>query len=68
MIYLYYQLESPVSETHKKEIKRFKEALNGELNFREITYQDVFESLKKMSKSDHKLFDELESKYFNIVN
>lgn len=65
LIYLYYDFDTSISEIHKKEIERFKNALNGELNFKELTYQELFREIQK-NKSDieEEYLSKLEEKYF----
>ena len=42
LLYLWYDLPSPEASEHRDEIERFAQAVGGEIDFREMTYQDLF--------------------------
>ena len=65
LIYLYYEIDSPNSEIHQDEIERFKKALNEELNFKKLTYQELFEKFQRYgSEIDMDYLNDLEERYF----
>jgi len=68
LIYLYFDLHrsSDIRKKHDEEISRFKNLVNGELQFKAITYQQLFSKLKKnTADSEHtNYFGYLENRYF----
>tara|TARA_R100001143_G_C3361001_1_gene135709 strand:- start:19615 stop:20430 length:816 start_codon:yes stop_codon:yes gene_type:complete len=65
LIYLYYNIDTSVSEIHKTEIERFKNTLKGELNFKALTYQELFQTFEKFnSEIDSDYQNYLKSRYF----
>lgn len=66
LLYLYFNIKgTAISEAHCDDINEFKKALNGKLNFREITYQQLFKSLETNRKDiDEEYLEYLQTRYF----
>lgn len=65
LIYLYYDFDTSISEIHKSEIERFKNALNGELSFNTLSYQELFREILVYSPAiDEGYFKDLKERYF----
>jgi hypothetical protein len=66
LICLWYKIDSLEANEHVREINVFKERITSEFDFRDMTYQDLFEKVKKLSGNNHKKYIEyLEKRYFN---
>ena len=48
LLYLFYDDPGPEGARHREEVSEFTSALAGELRFRALSYQEVFEGLKSM--------------------
>ena len=66
LLYLYYDSrDSELSEIHKNEIRDFRKNIKGELNFRALTYQNLFEETRKYSADlDSEYLEYLGKRYF----
>lgn len=70
LLYIYFDLEnsdSKIGREHRNEVEKFKELMDGELNFRAITYQQMFRYMKQNdSDIDKEYLSYLEERYFSI--
>jgi hypothetical protein len=53
LMYLYYEVPGKHAETHRTEIADFAGRLKPELNFRALTYQDLFSRMRRDLGSEH---------------
>lgn len=70
LLYLYYDLDnaSRIHKEHVKDIERFEEAVKGELNFRVMSYQDLFKAFTESgSNLDFDYLEYLRKRYFRNV-
>ena len=49
---------------HHAEVKTFMQRLNGEIDFREMTYQELFKKMQNSSTVDQKYITYLAERYF----
>lgn len=47
LLYLWYYVPSEEANTHKKEIARFSQIVRDEVDFQNLTYQELFERIKR---------------------
>jgi len=47
LLYLWYEVTSLEAKSHRKELKEFKKHIRDEVAFREMTYQELFEAIRK---------------------
>ena len=64
LYYLYYDWPGNRSEAHKREIDFFDKRVGGEVRFKSLTYQGIFERLKDFGKANSEYLDYLETRYF----
>lgn len=58
-------MSSPEAEEHEKEIKDFKEYIAHEVYFRDMTYQELFENIKKLPDAAESYIYYLAERYFH---
>lgn len=65
LYYIFFDLACPERARHYEEISRFRDRVGRELQFRAITYQELFDRLRRSSDSiDRSYLDYLHSRYF----
>jgi hypothetical protein len=64
LLYLWYEAPSPEAERHRIEIEDFSESIADEIHFRDMTYQKLFESIKKCPDTDGGYIGYLAERYF----
>ena len=64
LLYLWYEVPSQEAERHRIEIEDFSESIADEVHFREMTYQNLFESIKKCRDTDEGYISYLAERYF----
>lgn len=64
LVYLWYELPSSEVETHRQEIKDFKEQVGDDVYFRDMTYQELFNFIKKSLDADKSYISYLAERYF----
>ena len=64
LVYLWYDFPSTEANTHSHEIKVFKERVSGEIDFREMTFQDLFRAVKVIQGIETGYIDYLAERYF----
>ena len=69
LLYLWYEVASPEARSHRKELKEFEKYIGEEVTFREMTYQEFFETIKKSHGVDKGYISCLAERYFpQLVN
>jgi len=63
LLYLWYEVPSKAANTHKKEIRMFGDHVQSEVDFRHMTYQDLFRTVKEISDIDPGYISYLEKRY-----
>lgn len=64
LLYLWYEVPSKAAITHKEEIGVFGDHVQPEVDFRHMTYQDLFKTVKEISGIDSGYISYLEERYF----
>lgn len=64
LLYLWYDYPSDEATTHRQEIAKFVQHLNGEIDFRTMTYQDLFQKMQANPTVDESYMEYLEERYF----
>lgn len=64
LIYLWYEVNSDEALEHKQQIHDFREAIWGEVHFRELTYQQLFAKILTYPNVDSHYFSYLSERYF----
>lgn len=64
LLYLWYEVPSPEAEKHRKEIEAFKDHIRDEVHFRDMTYQELFENIKKCPTAEDRYISYLAERYF----
>jgi hypothetical protein len=65
LVYLWYHKPSPETEKHKQEIIRFKDRIDKRVSFRDMTHQELFENMKRLSNVDTHYVSYLAERYFS---
>lgn len=64
LIYLYYEWSGPAAREHRRELAHFAERVGAELDFRWLSYQELFRRLKATAGVDTDYLAYLEARYF----
>jgi hypothetical protein len=64
LLYLWYDYPSAEAADHRKEIDTFVQHLGGEIDFRAMTYQELFQKMQGNSTVDEKYIAYLRERYF----
>ena len=64
ILYLWYEIPSIEAEKHRSEIVVFKEYVGDEVDFRDMTYQELFKAINKLSSKDRDYVSYLHDRYF----
>jgi len=64
ILYLWYENPSIEAEKHRSEIVVFKEYVGEEVDFRDMTYQELFKAINKLSSTDRDYVSYLHDRYF----
>jgi len=64
ILYLWYEVPSPEADRHRLELSQFKELVGNEVRFRDMTYQELFERMKKSQIAEKEYLDYLGKRYF----
>jgi len=62
LLYLWYDWPSPEATEHRAEIERFAQAVGGEIEFRAMTYQDLFREITNTTSGGYLAY--LAARYF----
>lgn len=65
LLYLWYEIPSPEAILHINEIQLFEEYVNTDVDFRHMTYQDLFKVIKKIPNTDEAYIAYLAERYFS---
>lgn len=66
LLYLWYKVNSPEANRHEEELARFSTSVNDEINFRTMTYQDLFNRIRHLPDVDSAYIEYLEQRYFPV--
>jgi hypothetical protein len=64
LLYLWYKVNSPEATRHEEELARFSASIKDEINFRTMTYQDLFNRIRHLPDVDSTYIEYLEQRYF----
>jgi len=64
LIYLYYEWSGPAAREHRRELAHFAGRVGAELDFRCLSYQELFRRLKETAGVDPDYLGYLEARYF----
>ena len=62
LLYLWYDFPSPEASQHRSEIETFSQAVGDEIDFREMTYQDLFRKIAVTAGGEYVAY--LADRYF----
>jgi len=66
IVYLWYYVPSVEASKHRAEIERFKRYIKDEASFRDMTYQELFEKIKRCNGIDGRYVAYLAERYFPL--
>ncbi len=66
LLYLWYKINSNEAKQHEEELARFSISIKDEINFRTITYQDLFKRIRHLPDVDSAYIKYLEQRYFSV--
>ena len=64
LLYLWYKVPSQATTTHQDEINLFEDYIQAEVDFRHMTYQDLFRKIKKIPHVNPRYILYLGERYF----
>jgi hypothetical protein len=64
IIYLWYEKHSPEADRLRLEIQQFNEFAGAEVHFRSMTYQELFQNIKKSVLADYDYLEYIGQRYF----
>lgn len=64
LLYLWYDHPSAEATEHRQEVDTFMQHLNGEIDFRTMTYQDLFQKMQDNPTVDESYVEYLRERYF----
>ena len=64
LLYLWYDYPSSEAAAHRAEVETFMQRLGGEIDFRSMTYQELFKKVRGASSVDAKYITYLTGRYF----
>lgn len=64
LLYLWYEVPSTEAERNRSEIVDFREHIGDEVNFRDMTYQELFEAISRLPTVDSDYVCYLRERYF----
>jgi hypothetical protein len=65
LLYLWYGFQSLEAQRHWREIIEFEDIIKGDVDFRVMTYQDLFASILRIPATDQAYLDYLKTRYFS---
>ncbi len=66
LLYLWYDYESDEADRHKEELRTFAEIIKNEIDFKSLTYQNLFAAISSISDLDKSYISYLRKRYFPI--
>lgn len=64
LVYLWYEMPSPEADRHRIEIEDFSKSIAGEVHFSDMTYQRLFETIKRFRGTSEGYISYLAERYF----
>jgi len=65
LVYLWYDLPSSEADKHRQEVKEFKKQIGDDIHFRDMTYQELFNVIKRSPDADKNYISYLTERYFS---
>ncbi len=65
-LYLWYDFTSDESDKHRRELKTFENGIGNDVDFRHLTYQDLFETVSLIPSGDNGWVSYMRNRYFTI--
>jgi len=65
LLYLWYKVNSEEATQHKQELANFRDRIDGALDFRTMTCQELFSKIKRIPNVDPDYLSYLEQRYFS---
>jgi len=66
LLYLWYKVESKEAAQHEHELDDFRSRVDGETNLRMMTYQELFDRIRRIPDVDSAYIQYLEQRYFAV--
>jgi hypothetical protein len=66
LLCLWYKVNSEEATQHEQEVADFQKRIDRELDFRTMTYQNLFNRIKSISDVDPAYIEYLEQRYFSL--
>lgn len=66
LLYLWYDFPSVEADKHRHEIQTFQNSIENEIDFRDLTYQDLFKAVSSMRGVDNGYISYMHERYFLI--
>jgi hypothetical protein len=67
LLYLWYKINSNRANQHEEDLAKFSAKIKGEIRFRTMTYQDLFnQRIKHLLDTDSDYLEYLERRYFSV--
>ena len=66
LLYLWYDFASAEADKHRQEIQTFKNSIENEIDFRHLTYQDLFKAVSSMPGVNNGYISYMHDRYFLI--
>jgi hypothetical protein len=64
LLYLWYEEPSLEANIHREELEKFKKYVGNEINFHDMTYQELFKTVRKSGVADRGHISYLSERYF----
>jgi hypothetical protein len=64
LLYLWYDFESAEANKHRQEIQTFENSIEDEIDFKQLTYQDLFKVVSSIPGVDNDYISYLHDRYF----
>ena len=65
-LYLWYDFASVEADNHRQEIMTFKDCIENEIDFRYLTYQDLFKAVSSMPGVENEYLSYMQDRYILI--
>ena len=65
LLYLWYEVPSPETAEHRKDIEAFTESIEADFVFRSMTYQELFNIVRKLPEAESPYIEYLGARYFS---
>ena len=64
LVYLWYREPGQEAAKHQAELARFRAHVDADLDFRAVTYQDLFCKLRRLAKEHSAYIEYMKRRYF----